>query len=248
VSKTSEPPNPRWLVAYDNYDDEDVAESKLGRVVGRMEEDPSFEGEEAGSPEGEILEDAAAADMENVATAEASGTRKKRSSSQTGSTTSKTSPGVSNGNGSSSAEENATNKFPDSKRKKKGVTFTTSRSRSNSEVSSSLGAKEDAANSLANMAADMASKVSDREQRSRRRQAQTHEEAMQAFESPSKSGSNKRPPPGPNTNKISSGGGSKIKKAKPVPTEGEVLKVKLLTGTLFLYKGLHRHVEFIPKV
>ena len=30
--------------------------------------------------------------------------------------------------------------------------------------------------------------------------------------------------------------------------DGEVLKVKLLTGTLFLYRGVHRHVEFIPRI
>ncbi|KAL3910251.1 MAG: hypothetical protein SGARI_002216, partial [Bacillariaceae sp.] len=235
VSKTSEPPNPRWLVAYDNYDDEDVAEERLGRVVGRLEEDPSYAGEDAGgSPETEIPEDDPAT-MEDIAVMEGPGTRRKRSSSQTGSTTGKISPGGSNGNGSS-AEENTTIKSVDNnKKKKKGVTFT-SRSRSNSEVS--VSAKEDAASGLASMAA------SDREQRSRRRQAQTHEEALQAFET----SGNKRPLANPNNNKSSSGGGSKNKKSKPVPRDGEVLKVKLLTGTLFLYKGANRHVEFIPKV
>ena len=30
--------------------------------------------------------------------------------------------------------------------------------------------------------------------------------------------------------------------------DGEVVKVKLLTGTLYLYRGAQRHVEFVRRV
>ena len=36
----AELPSPRWLVAFDNYKDEEIAEEEIGHVVGRMEEIP----------------------------------------------------------------------------------------------------------------------------------------------------------------------------------------------------------------
>jgi hypothetical protein len=174
---------------------------------------------------------------------------KKRTSSQ--SSNGKNSPG-SHSSGGSSADENPSSK----KKTKKAVSF--SRSRSNSEVSipgATAMAKDDKPSaSMATLG--VSSKVSDREQRSRRRQALGQEEAFQAIETSTSTTATatvttannnaraKRPLP---PSKGAASNNAKNKKGK-TGGDGEVLKVKLLTGTLFLYRGVHRHVEFIPRV
>lgn len=42
--------------------------------------------------------------------------------------------------------------------------------------------------------------------------------------------------------------GKKMKLTCPSRDDSEVLKVKMLTGTLFLYRGTQRRVEFVPKM
>jgi len=79
-----------------------------------------------------------------------------------------------------------------------------------------------------------ADKVSAREARSRRRQAQIDEETPANDAS---KGTTRRAAPQGNA-----------RKRQRVDTDGEVIKVKLLTGTLFLYRGLHRRAEFIRRV
>ena len=78
------------------------------------------------------------------------------------------------------------------------------------------------------------SRRSAREARSRRRQAQIDEEAPADDAS---KGTTRRVAPQGNA-----------RKRQRVDTDGEVIKVKLLTGTLFLYRGLHRRAEFIRRV
>lgn len=82
-------------------------------------------------------------------------------------------------------------------------------------------------------AADHAAKVSAREERSRLRQAKV-EEAPPAIEG----GSKRLMPP----NNLSNN--NKRQKAKG----DEVVVVKLLTGTLYLYRGAHRRAEFVRRV
>ena len=122
------------------------------------------------------------------------------------------------------------------------------------------------------------SKATGREQRSRRRQALSHDEVSQQRAavsttttttttttvsavtynaSPSLSLTNKRPiAQSSSSSKARGDGTSRNKKAKVggvsnnprVRGKTEVLKVQLLTGTLYLYRGApQRHVEFIPK-
>jgi hypothetical protein len=111
------------------------------------------------------------------------------------------------------------------------------------------------------------SKVSDREQRSRRRQELSHDEIVHqqqyyadSYDVPlagtisaaasSNSTSNKRSDTGRHGGIGIPGSSPKTKKSKLGDTnskDGEVLSVKLLTGTLFLYRGAHRRAEFVPK-
>jgi hypothetical protein len=80
-------------------------------------------------------------------------------------------------------------------------------------------------------------KVSAREARSNRRQAKIDEDAPLGLgEAPGPEGKRRAPPP------------NHSKKRQRGDDNGEVVKVKLLTGTLFLYRGRHRRAEFIRRV
>jgi hypothetical protein len=83
-------------------------------------------------------------------------------------------------------------------------------------------------------AADHAAKVSAREERIRLRHAKV-EEAPPTIEG----GSKRRMPP----NNF-----SKNNKRQKVSESEEVVVVKLLTGTLYLYRGAHRRAEFVRRV
>mmetsp|Transcript_7913 Transcript_7913/g.9061 ORF Transcript_7913/g.9061 Transcript_7913/m.9061 type:complete len:230 (-) Transcript_7913:141-830(-) len=85
-------------------------------------------------------------------------------------------------------------------------------------------------------------KSSAREQRSRRRQAKIDDVVVSVPNGSSqickrRLPSSSRATTGKNSNSIT-------KKTK----DGEVVKVKLLTGTLYLYRGLHRRAEFIRRI
>jgi hypothetical protein len=211
VSKVSVIP-PRWLVAFDEFEDEEIAEETIGRVMDRMDESPvatndsggteAFDdpsaGTEAASPDGAINAEATASGKADITTR----STKKRTSSQSGINSTKTSPGATISSGDSSpAEDSVTVKATVStaKTKKKGVTFS-SRSRSNSEVSAVPSTSKDdnapltaaaaatttttatATTATSTSALEMARRVSDREQRSRRRQALGHEEGFQVID------------------------------------------------------------------
>jgi hypothetical protein len=258
VAHVAETPSSRWLVAFENYKDEQYEEEMLGRVVGRMEEDASEDDRAISPTSGGGLAQHAEEPSTTANNAAETGTRstKRRSASQSGSSTSKTSPGDAISSGESSPAEDPTTEV---KKKKKGVTFS-SRSRSNSEVyAAPIPNKEPHLTATAMLPGSSSmdisgNKVSDREQRSRRRQAMSQEEAFLASLEASNDqklnsnykrlfagGVNKNPSGALKNKKFKSGGvGCKV--------GGDVLKVKLLTGTLFLSKGIHRHVEFIPRI
>lgn len=80
-------------------------------------------------------------------------------------------------------------------------------------------------------------KVSAREQRSRKRQAMIDEHGGNFGVLPPANG--KRRPPQNNK--------SKAKRMRPESDE-ECVKIKLLTGTLYLYRGRHRRAEFVRRV
>mmetsp|Transcript_15602 Transcript_15602/g.23633 ORF Transcript_15602/g.23633 Transcript_15602/m.23633 type:complete len:234 (+) Transcript_15602:46-747(+) len=90
-----------------------------------------------------------------------------------------------------------------------------------------------------------AKKASAREQRSLRRQAKIDEEVVFTVQSGGSRSGKRRLPSSRN-----SGGNinNSNKRAKGEEGNEEVVKVKLLTGTLYLYRGLHRRAEFIRRV
>ena len=108
-------------------------------------------------------------------------------------------------------------------------------SKKGSEVSegSNAGSDDDSSTPETGSRRSSRDRVSAREERSRRRQAKIDED-VPGQES---SGGKRRPPPLNGSKKRPRG-----------ENDGEVVKVKLLTGTLFLYRGLHRRAEFIRRV
>jgi hypothetical protein len=143
VTQVSESPSPRWLVGFENYKDEEYAEETLGPVVGRLEEYPDASDEEQEmspvhgnklSGDGAVGNNAQQSGREDEPAETATRSTKRRTASQSGSSTSKTTPDGAHSSGESSPAEDGTNEST-TKKKKKGVTFS-SRSRSNSEVSS----------------------------------------------------------------------------------------------------------------
>lgn len=81
------------------------------------------------------------------------------------------------------------------------------------------------------------SRVSAREARSKRRQAKIDEDVKEVVPP---TGAKRRPPVAPVNPK---------KRKAGEPGEGDdVVKVKLLTGTLYLYRGRDRRVEFVRRV
>ena len=93
-----------------------------------------------------------------------------------------------------------------------------------------------------------------REARSQRRQAKM-DEIAQPSSSPSLASAKRRmPPPPPPSRYNNNNNNNKAKKARSnnnhMTEDGsdEVVKVKLLTGTLYMYRGVHRRVEFVRRV
>jgi hypothetical protein len=117
---------------------------------------------------------------------------------------------------------------------KKGVTF------SGSNVGSDASSTPETGPDGKKMSAP-GGKVSAREQRSSRRQAKIDEDVVPGAVGEMAVGvgvvKRRIPPP---TN-------SKNKRQRPAD-DGEVVKVKLLTGTLYLYRGKQRRAEFIRRV
>lgn len=84
----------------------------------------------------------------------------------------------------------------------------------------------------------MSSRVSAREARSKRRQAKIDEETVIPVDIAA---------PGDKRRQASASGNAK-KRQRGDAEAGEVVKVKLLTGTLYLYRGQYRRVEFVRRV
>ena len=94
-------------------------------------------------------------------------------------------------------------------------------------------------------------RVSAREQRSRRRQAKIEEEAVTIAPMPAHSHKPTASIGGSRSKRRMPGKHSTLKKRKTINSSGaseEVVKVKLNTGTLYLYRGVNRRAEFIRRV
>jgi len=242
--KLTEQPSVRWLVSFDDIPsrkDEEIPEEAIGPVVGHFETIPKTSFDSISNVDTSSFVTPCTNDSTATTT---NTTRSLRKKSNSGS------------NSSNSADDSAPKVVV---KKKIGGTIVLQKGYIPKEkvILTTGVAQEMTTPSL---------KVNGREQRSRRRQALTHDEVSQhavvsaaaatvsAVTNASVSLTNKRSIVQSSSNKARGDGTSRNKKAKvgvstppPVRGKNEVLKVQLLTGTLYLYRGAQRHVEFIPK-
>lgn len=202
------------------WKDEELSEDCFGVIVGRQDEVESFSSKTVDPPN----------------------PNRKSNKKKPGNTTkhpvakggdggdSKGSAGTSAG---SSAEEQSGNP---KKKQQKAVSFSPEGRPAESDISPPKD--------IVKKSRSLRSKVSDREQRSRRRQAMIEEEAQTIPGGGVGSASTSTAPikrPRPHAP------ASHSSKKMRAGTNEEVIKVPMLTGTLYLYRGLRRRAEFIRK-
>lgn len=235
-------PNPRWLIKFDSqpYKDEEMYERAFGKLL------VDSNAEETEEKEQQQSSTVMAPDLAN------SGSGSKVSTNPANSTAT----GNTIGKGGSASGEGE--KSDDAKKGKRG---------SNSSVSSSAGAtisktttnstkevqfqqsggsgsndlSDDSSSGGKGRYRSTADRASAREARSKRRQAQIDEQRVVGGTDILAGGKRRLPPP--------PGHSKKYKFNEPQYAEdGEVVKVKLLTGTLYLHRGQNRRVEFVRRV
>jgi hypothetical protein len=108
-----------------------------------------------------------------------------------------------------------------------------------SQIAEGSNAGSDTSSNAESTSEGKLSRASAREARSNRRQAKIDEDvpALPALGDIT-AGVKRRPPIPPNNSK----------KRQRGEADGEVVKVKLLTGTLYLHRGRHRRAEFVRRV
>eukprot|EP00536_Pseudo-nitzschia_multiseries_P000371 jgi/Psemu1/321562/estExt_fgenesh1_pg.C_50020 len=219
-------PNPRWLVKFDSqpYKDEEMYERAFGKLLHSAED-------------GEDQHPALAA-PETTSSGSARG--KTSATAADFASDGKGTQGVSSEGDKS--DDGKKGKNSSSNNIEAAVAATTS-SRSRSVQSQRAGGNfsQDSADDSSPADEASRSRASAREARSRRRQAMIDDAAIVPG-TEILAGKRKLPPPP----------GSRSKQYKTSETqyaeEGEVVKVKLLTGTLYLYRGEQRRVEFVRRV
>ena len=234
-------PNPRWLVKFDSqpYKDEEMYERAFGKLLHSAEEkemcERAFgkmpysaeENEEQQSPIAtpEPTSSGTTRGKTSVTTADAASDEKGQ---WTFSEEERSDDGKKGKNSNDQSIEAATEN-------------TNSRSRSVQFQRASATFSQDSADDSSPTEEASRSRASAREARSRRRQAMIDDAAIVPG-TEILAGKRKIPPP--------PGNRSKQYKSNEVPyaEEGEVVKVKLLTGTLYLYRGEQRRVEFVRRV
>lgn len=219
IYKLTEGPtaNPRWLVAFDDegYRDEELYEHSFVKAG-------SDEAAMATSPK---RDSPSPTEMNN-----------KNTSRHRSSKTTTSSRNSSSGSLGSVSDQDGAGSEDRKMRNKKTVTFS-----EGSPVPSVPSDSSSPATHAVNKVVKQ-SKVSAREERSRRRQAMIHQEAqlsgvvgVKRVRSHSSSSHHK--------------GSNKKARANEVTDDedDEVVKIVMKTGTLFLYRGLHRRAEFVRK-
>eukprot|EP00535_Pseudo-nitzschia_heimii_P010767 CAMPEP_0197197290 /NCGR_PEP_ID=MMETSP1423-20130617/32789_1 /TAXON_ID=476441 /ORGANISM="Pseudo-nitzschia heimii, Strain UNC1101" /LENGTH=271 /DNA_ID=CAMNT_0042651109 /DNA_START=16 /DNA_END=831 /DNA_ORIENTATION=+ len=223
-------PNPRWLVKFDSqpYKDEEMYERAFGKLIHSNEESEEHQSAVVAS---EVASSASARTKTDIATEP-----------------------LNDSKGSRAVGEG--DNFDDAKKGKnindnnvETTTLTTGNLKSKSVQFQKNGAtlSQDSADDSSpteenSRGGTNHSRASAREARSRRRQAMIDDAAIVPG-TEILAGKRKLPPPPP---------GHRSKQYKNNETQyaedGEVVKVKLLTGTLYLYRGAQRRVEFIRRV
>ncbi|VEU34043.1 unnamed protein product [Pseudo-nitzschia multistriata] len=227
-------PNPRWLVKFDSqpYKDEEMYERAFGKLLHSAEdsEDPIMAQETVGSGGGGGTRSKATV----ISTANTAAEGKGQGTSSEGDRSDDGKKGksgnVSNNSDSNNNDTDATSEIA------------ISRSRSAQLWRGSGTLSQDSGDDSTPADEPSRSRASAREARSRRRQAMIDDAAIMPG-TEILAGKRKLPPPsGTNRSKQCKSGDGQYAE------EGEVVKVKLLTGTLYLYRGEQRRVEFVRRV
>jgi len=216
-------PNPRWLVKFDSqpYKDEEMYERAFGKLIHSNEDS------------NEEQHPAATETVSSVATGKGGGTSSEGEKSDDAKNKGKNSNNSNNNGANISSATTSTTKS-------KSVQFQRGSSASNDGSDDSSPTEENSTGGKSRYRT-LADRVSAREARSRRRQAMIDDAAIVPGTEILAGKRKLPPPPGHHSSK-------KYKHNDRYAEDGEVVKVKLLTGTLYLYRGAQRRVEFVRRV
>jgi hypothetical protein len=223
-------PNPRWLIKFDGqpYKDEEVYEQTFGKLLIAADDEPESLPTEPVPPRRQNS-------GKSVNSTSGSSTSINTEVDKKIAATAKTDEAVVGQVLPAKDGDDGSKDAGSDKKDKKSVTFSNENSPIGSDESSTQETGTEGGN------------VSARESRSLRRQTMIDEsDGVLAWTSGTGNltvGGKRRPPPG-------GGNGKNGSKAKRPRQEGDdsVVKVKLLTGTLYLYRGRNRRAEFIRRV
>jgi hypothetical protein len=223
-------PNPRWLIKFDGqpYKDEEVYEQTFGKLLIAADDEPESLPTEPVPPRRQ-------SSGKSTSSSTSSSTSISTEADKKISATTKTDEALA-GQVLLAKDGDDGSKDAADKKDKKSVTF--------SNENSPIGSDEE---SSTQETGTEGGNVSARESRSLRRQTMIDEsDGVLAWTGGTGNltvGGKRRPPPGGSNGK----NGSKSKRPRQ---EGDdsVVKVKLLTGTLYLYRGRNRRAEFIRRV
>ena len=223
-------PNPRWLVKFDSqpYKDEEMYERAFGKLIHSNEESE----EQPPAPAASEVPSGGSARSKTSISSVISAVELANDSKGLGAS----GDGDKSGDAKKGDNANGINANATLTSKVKGVQFEKSSANLSNDSADESPTTED--NSRGGMSR---SRASAREARSKRRQAMI-DDASIVPGTEILAGKRKMPPPPGNRSK-------QYKHSETQYTEdGEVVKVKLLTGTLYLYRGAQRRVEFIRRV
>jgi len=227
-------PNPRWLVKFDSqpYKDEEMYERAFGKLIHSNEES---EEQQSALTAFEVTSSVFARSKTSISAANsATELLNDSKGSGTAGEGDKSDDAKKGKNGNGSNIESTT--MPTVNLKSKSVQF-----QKNGAVLSQDSADDSSPTEENSRGGTSRSRASAREARSRRRQAMIDDAAIVPG-TEILAGKRKLPPPP----------GHRLKQYKHNETQysedGEVVKVKLLTGTLYLYRGAQRRVEFVRRV
>lgn len=241
--------NPRWLIKFDGqpYKDEEVYEHTFGKLLIAADDEPE---------QVIVIVPEVPARRTNSSSSKSTSTGSNSSSGRNGKTSPKSknnnnddddaivvavdamAEGVPSNDEQGVAEEGDVNgeAVDDDDDKKKSVSFSNENSPTGSDESCTP--KEEASG--------QGGVTSTREARSKRRQAMIDESGGVLASATASSAANY----GAKRARMPNGGknGKAVSNKRPRDGKEQVVKVKLLTGTLFLYRGQHRRAEFIRRV
>jgi len=220
-------PNPRWLVKFDKqpYKDEEMYERAFGKLIHSNEES---EEQQSTLPASEVTGGGGARSKTSTSTVKTELLNDSKESGAFG-------EGEKSDDGKKGKNINSNN-IEATTTSKAAVQFQKS-----GGVLSQDSAGESSPTEENSRTGNSRSRASAREARSRRRQAMIDDAAIVPG-TEILAGKRKLPPPPGHRSKQYKQGDTQYAE------DGEVVKVKLLTGTLYLYRGAQRRVEFVRRV